>query len=389
MLNPTKRMLTESVEESSFSDAKRTKHEASPTTSTSLSLQDPSLMEIMEKFREVSVKEIKKIKQSSCLSHGEAVDTILKKLRSKHQNEEAPSEEKQEDDEDATVSQFLPGEIELVMELAAVSSRENATRILILREEIYKLRKKGFKTPTIIQVLIRRLMDQIENIDSEENCSILPSTVASSLSKFSPSFASVEEKNTLSPAQNSPPGFRTRKREVLGTTTVEGKRQKKYETTLQQQQQQQQLPLREGLFRSTTSTPSVDLATTTTTTTTTTTMTMSAARCSPEMEGTHLRLDAESIEKMKQLKEMRKTRLQSQQSSLTSMPSQLLLSNSTKRGDHPHYNSEKHRLAKKPRGENILVSSSSSSSFTSPFNVTVNSSPQPSSSSHLSFPQKL
>ena len=169
-----------------------------------------------------------------------------------------------------TISQFLPGEIELVMELASVSSRENATRILILREEIYKLRKRGFKTPSIVQILIRRLMDQIENIEedgrAEGHCLILPAAMSSF------------QADGLLPTGGSAP-----KRDIPSQPSAEGKkRQKSGEATSLQSQDNEA----GFIFPSSLSTTrSVGSTTPTTTTTTTTTLT--------DLEGTHLRLDAE------------------------------------------------------------------------------------------------
>lgn len=305
------------------------------------------------------MKEIRRLKQGGSTSHTAAVDLILKKLRSQQITDKLEEDEKEGV---ATTSQFLPGEIELVMELASVSSRENATRILILREEIYKLRKRGFKTPSIVQILIRRLMDQIENIEedgsAEEHFLILPAAMKANF-----------QADGLLTTQSAHGGSAKRD----NPSTTEGRRQKSGEIISLQPQDNEASPIFPSSLSTTRSVGSA-MATTTTTTTTTATRT--------DIEGTHLRLDAESIEKMKQLKEMRKTRLQWQQRSQTSTTTGQFSnnSNSSKRGgDHPHFNSEKHRLTKKPRGENVH-SSTASTAFASSFNIPTT--PQTSSSSH-------
>jgi len=345
----SKRILTVSGESLS-SEAKRVKYQDTQATS----LQDPSLLGIIEKFREVSVKEIQRLKQGGSASHTAAVDVILRKLRSQ-QN----VEQQEEDGNEAIISQFLPGEIELVMELASISNRENATRILVLREEIYKLRKRGFKTPSIVQILIRRLMDQIENID--EDCR-------------------TEERNLVLPAANSLVKPNSKLDSHVIATTSSSKATTKdfsslplFDAKRQKNEGGSQLEDKGGFLSPQTSTTARAAAAATTTTTTTTTTIPS------DLEGGYLRLDAESMEKMKRLKEMRKTRLQWQQRSQASISTQF--SNSTKRGDHPYYNSEKHRLTKKPRGENVH-NSTTASSLSSPFNISSMSSSTSSSPRH-------
>jgi len=95
----------------------------------------------LSKFREVSEKQLKNLTKIEGLDLQMAIDTLVDKLRSEESIR--PFEPKQED-------------IELVMGLAEFT-KEDAIRALIVREELVKLRQKGFQAHEAVDKLIDRM----------------------------------------------------------------------------------------------------------------------------------------------------------------------------------------------------------------------------------------
>jgi hypothetical protein len=95
---------------------------------------------LITQFHLASSNQIQKLQNDGC-STTNAIDMLLKKLSRSNEGE------------------FLEEEISLMMEITGLDRRE-AVRVLLLREELYSLRTRGWETTESIQVLLSRLSYQ-------------------------------------------------------------------------------------------------------------------------------------------------------------------------------------------------------------------------------------
>jgi hypothetical protein len=349
-----KRSIEELEVNSSSEEPGRKKHHLLGTAVRN-GLQDPALLEVVSKFRSVSVHEIRKLKVLGIDSQ-QAIDSIMTKLRSyddhlststslSSPSSSSSSSFSQITTMDEIASQFLPEEIDLVMELAGVRDKAGAARILILREEIYKLRKEGFDTSSIVELLIQRI------------------------SKPSPIFSFISSSGTSNKREQPPRELsRDPKRQKSNTTDT---------STSPSFSSSSSSPLFQSQVSSIASTPLTSISSTTTPSSYSTSMvtySSPSSFSSSSFSNTSLTISnferlisataPSALEKMRQLKQMRKARLllRVTGNSGDSSSSSSFLTKRTAEQPPPFHHAEKHRTFKKFRSETTLLQSQNPSS---------------------------